>query len=564
LTTSDCGVEIMEPGDFKRRLAAILSADAVGYSRLMQENEEATIRTIKIYRLAIQLLIKDYRGHVVDSPGDNILAEFSSVVDAVNCAVEIQRELAERNAVLPENRRMRFRIGVNLGDVVEDGDRIYGDGINIAARMESLAKPAGICISGTVYDAVERKLGLEYEYLGEKEVKNIEKPVRVYRVLSFPGAAAHRVVRAKREVGTAWRNVFFVVVTFLVLGAAAVMIWNYYQRLPTPPVEVASVEKMDFPLPEKPSIAVLPFVNISGNSEQEYFSDGITDDLITDLSKVSGLFVIARNSVFTYKKKPVKVQQVARELGVRYVLEGSVRKAGKQVRINAQLIDATTGQHLWAERYDGSIGDVFAVQDRITGKIVTALAVKLTASERKRVTREYTVNIAAHDAFLQGRQYYVKRTPDDWAKAVKYFERAVELDPNYGRAYAALALLYCECSHNLWYDSLGMSWERSRQLAERYLQTAMNNPTALAHQVASKMLIDKHKYEEAVVEAQYAIDFEPNDANSYLTMAYALIYVGRPKEAFTFVEQAMRIDPLFPAPYMDLYRRWRQHKFGTE
>jgi len=554
----------MDPGEFKRRLAAILSADAVGYSRLMQENEEATIRTIKIFRLAIKVLVEDYRGHVVDSPGDNILAEFSSVVDAVNCAVEIQRELAERNAVLPENRRMQFRIGVNLGDVVEDGDRIYGDGINIAARMESLAKAAGICISGTVYDAVERKLGLEYEYIGKKEIKNIEKPVRVYRVLSFPGAAAHRVVRAKREVGTAWRNMFVVVVTFLVLGMAAVVVWNYYQRLLAPPVEVASVEKMDFPLPEKPSIAVLPFVNMSGDSEQEYFSDGLTDDLITDLSKVSGLFVIARNSVFTYKKKPVKVQQVAQELGVRYVLEGSVRKAGEQVRINAQLIDATTGQHLWAERYDGPIGDVFTVQDRIAGKIVTALAVKLTASERKRVTRKHTVNIAAHDAFLQGRQYYVRRTPDDWAKAVSYFKRAVELDPNYGRAYAALALLYCECSHNLWHDSLGISWERSLQLAKRYLQTAMNNPTALAHQVASKMLIHKHKYEEAVAEAQCAIDLEPNDANSYLTMAYALMYIGRPKEAFTFVERAMRIDPLFPAPYMDLYRRWRQHKFGTE
>jgi len=554
----------MEPGEFKRRLAAILSADAVGYSRLMQENEEATIRTIKIFRLAIKVLVEDYRGHVVDFPGDNILAEFSSVVDAVNCAVEIQRELAERNAVLPENRRMQFRIGVNLGDVVEDGDRIYGDGINIAARMESLAKAAGICISGTVYDAVERKLGLEYEYLGKKEVKNIEKPVRVYRVLSFPGAAAHRVVRAKREVGTAWRNMFVVVVTLLVLGVAAVVVWNYYQRLLALPVEVASVEKMDFPLPEKPSIAVLPFVNMSDDTEQEYFSDGITDDLITDLSKVAGLFVIARNSVFTYKKKPVKVQQVAQELGVRYVLEGSVRKAGEQVRINAQLIDATTGQHLWAERYDGPIGDVFTVQDRITGKIVTALAVKLTASERKRVTRKHTGNIAAHDAFLQGRQYYVRRTPDDWVKAVSYFKRAVELDPNYGRAYAALALLYCECSHNLWHDSLGISWERSLQLAQRYLQTAMNNPTALAHQVASKMLIHKHKYEEAVAEAQYAIDLEPNDANSYLTMAYALMYIGRPKESFSFVERAMRIDPLFPAPYMDLYRRWRHHKFGTE
>jgi len=334
----------------KRKLSGILSADVEGYSRLMRDDEESTIRTLTTYRAAIIKLIQQYRGRVVDTPGDNILADFTSVVDAVNCAVEVQRELAERNAELPENRRMEFRIGVNLGDVVEEGERIYGDGVNIAARVEGLAEGGGICISGTVYDAVETKIGLEYEYLGEQEVKNIPKPVRVYRVLSFPGAAAHRVIKAKKAVGKTWRNVVVAIVAVLVVGAA-VAVWHFYFRPPA--MEPASIEKMVFPLPDKPSIAVLPFVNMSGDPEQEYFSDSLTEEIITGLSKVPHLFVIARNSTFTYKGKPVKIHQVAEELGVRYVLEGSFRKAEARLRVTAQLIDATTGHHLWAERTTG-------------------------------------------------------------------------------------------------------------------------------------------------------------------------------------------------------------------
>jgi adenylate cyclase len=536
--------------EFKRRLTAIFSADVEGYSRLMRDDEDTTIRTLTSYRATIVNLIQQYRGRVVDSPGDNLLAEFVSVVDAVNCAVEIQRELAERNADLPENRKMQFRIGINLGDVVDEGQRIYGDGINIAARMESLAKGGGICMSGTVYDAIEKKIGLEYQYIGEQEVKNIDKPVRAYRVLSFPGAAAHRVIKAKKAVGKTWRNIVIGITVILVVGVAAVVTWNFHLRPAPPPTEVATDQTPALELPDKPSIAVLPFVNVGGDQEQEYFSDGMTDDLITDLSKVSGLFVIARNSVFTYKDKSVKVQQVAQDLGVRYVLEGSVRRAGDQVRINAQLIDATTGHHLWADRYDGHMGDVFALQDKITGEIVTALAVKLKSGEQEQVERKHTNNIAAYDAFLQGRAHYVRCTPDDYVKAVSYFGKAVELDPNYGQAYAALALTYWESSHNLWTFTLGVSWKEARDRAERYLQTAMDNPSPLAHQAASKMLIDWHRYEEAIAEAQRAIALDPNDANSYLAMAYALIYSGRPKEAFDFVERAIRLDPHYPAYHL--------------
>jgi TolB-like protein/class 3 adenylate cyclase len=554
----------MTTQDVKRKLAAILSADVEGYSRLMSQDEVGTVRTLNAYREAIGGIIQHYRGRVVDAPGDNLLAEFASVVDAVNCAVEIQRELAERNAELPETRKMQFRIGVNLGDVLEEEGRIYGDGVNIAARVESLAVGGGICISGKVYDEVKDKLGLEYEFLGEQPVKNIAEPVRVYRVLSFPGAAAHRVIIAKKEMGRTWAIAALAIVAFLVVGVAAIFIWNHFFRPVSPPAEVVSDEPPVLELPDKPSIAVLPFTNISGDPEQEYFADGMTDDLITDLSKISGLFVIARNSAFTYKDKSLQVEQISRELGVRYVLEGSVRKADEQVRINAQLIDAKTGGHLWADRYDGQMEDIFALQDRITQKIVSALAVELASGEEARVVAKETDNIAAYDAFLQGREHYVRRTPDDWANAVGYFERAIELDPNYGEAYAALALIYCESTHNLWHESLGASWGKARDLAERYLQMAMDNPTPLAHQVASKMLIDSHKHEEALAEAERAVALDPNDANSYLAMANALIYAGRPKEAFDFVERAMRVDPHYPAYYLDLYRRWRHHKFGQD
>ena len=535
----------------RRKLTAILSADVKEYSRLMEDDEEATVRTITAYREVMAGLIEGQNGRVVDAKGDNVLAEFPSVVDTVRCAVEIQKQFKLRNAELPEHRRMEFRIGINLGDVIEEEETIYGDGVNIAARIESLADGGGICISGTAYDQVEYKLGLEYAYLGEQTVKNIAKPVRVYRVLSFPGAAAHRVVQAKTAAERKWRKAAFVIAAVLVLGLGGLAIWNFLFRPSPPPVEVASEEKMAFPLPDKPSIAVLPFANLSDDPKQDYFADGMTDDLITDLSKISGLFVIARNSVFKYKGEPVDVKKVSRDLGVRYILEGSVRRADNKVRINAQLIDAATGGHLWAERYDGKMDDIFALQDRINQKIVTALAVKLTAGEQEQIARKYTDNVAAYDAFLQGRAHYVRRTPDDFARAVRYFKKAIELDPNYGRAYAALALTYWESSLNYWNKSLGVSsWDEARMQAERYLQTAMNHPTSLVHQVASKMHTDSHQHEEAIAKAQRAIALDPNDANSYLAMAYALIYTGRAKEAFDFVQKAMRLDPHYPGYYL--------------
>ena len=326
---------------FKRKLAAILSADVEGYSRLMDDDEGETVRTLTSYRTAITDLVQQFSGRVVDSPGDNILAEFTSVVDAVSCAVEIQRELAERNTALPDERKMQFRIGVNLGDVIDEEDRIYGDGVNIAARIESLSDAGGICISRTAYDQVKNKLKIGYEYLGEHKVKNIVEPVRVYRILMEPEAVG-KVIGENRFLGRFSRKTAMALIIILVIVAGGLIGWNIYQHQ-SKKIEPASVDKMAFPLPDEPSIAVLPFTNMSGNSEQDYLSDGFTEHIITSLSKVPYILIIARNSTFAYKGKSVKIQQIAEELSVRYVLEGSLQRSDDRLRITVQLIDAITG-----------------------------------------------------------------------------------------------------------------------------------------------------------------------------------------------------------------------------
>ncbi|MGD9040380.1 MAG: adenylate/guanylate cyclase domain-containing protein [Desulfobacteraceae bacterium] len=532
----------MNTEEFKRRLTAILSADVEGYSLLMREDEEATIRTLKTYRTAMRNLIQRYRGRVVDSPGDNILSEFSSVVDAVNCAVEIQRELAERNSELPHERRMRFRIGVNLGDVVEDGERIYGDGVNIAARMEGLAEGGGVCISGTVYDQVKHKLGLEYEYLGEQEVKNMPEPIRAYRILSFPGAAAHRVVKAKRAVSKTWRNVVLVTVAVLVVGAA-VAIWHSYFR--PPPMEPASVKKMAFPLPDKPSIAVLPFANISEDPKQEYFSDGLTEEIITALSKVPNLFVIARNSTFSYKGKPVKVNQVAEELGVRYVLEGSVRKSEDRVRIAAQLVDALNGHHLWAERYDRDLKDIFAIQDEITMKILTALQVKLTAGEGAHLYGTGTDNIEAYLKLLQGYEYLRRVNKESNFLARKIAEEAITLDPECGAAYRLLGFTHWLDALLRWGKSPGDSLTSAEKLALKAL--SIDNSDAGAHSLLGYVYVLKRQHDKATAEGERAVALDPNASNNLATLAFILNFAGRPEEAIRLYKKAVRLDPI-PSP----------------
>ena len=363
----------------ERRLAAILAADVVGYSRLMGEDEAGTLARLNEHRkVLIDPAIKGHQGRIVKTTGDGLLAEFASVVEAVRCAVHIQHGMAEREAGTPDDRKMLFRIGVNLGDVIVEGDDIFGDGVNVAARIEALADPGGVFISGDAFRQIRNKLDVGFENLGEKRMKNIAEPVSVYRVLT--DAAAGTVVGAKRGRNRAWLSTGAVAAAALV---GAVLVWNFVLRDSLPTVEAASMEMMAFPLPDKPSIVVLPFDNLSGDSEQQYFADGLTDDVITALSKLSGLFVISRKTAFTFRGEDVSVKSVAEELGVRYVLDGSVRRAGDQVRINAQLVDATTGKTLWAERSDGDTKDIFALQDDINARIVSAMAVELTGSEQQ-------------------------------------------------------------------------------------------------------------------------------------------------------------------------------------
>jgi TolB-like protein/class 3 adenylate cyclase len=531
---------------FKRKLAAILSADVEGYSRLMDDDEEATVRTLKTYRAAINDLVQQYRGRIVDSPGDNILAEFSSVVDAVNCAVEIQRELAERNAELAYNRKMEFRIGVNLGDVIEDDGNIYGDGVNIAARVESLTEAGGICISGRAYDQVSNKLGLEYENLGEHQVKNISVPIRVYRVLSYPGAAAHRVVQAKETLGRKWlKFAISAAVAVVIIGGLAY--WQFYMRRPT--VEPASVDKMAFPLPEKPSIAVLPFDNVSGDPKQEYISDGLTEEIITALAKVPKMFVIARNSTFTYKGKPVKVQQVAENLGVRYVLEGSVRKDKDKVRITAQLIDALTGHHLWAERYDRDLKDIFAVQDEITLKILSALEVRLTEGEQALLQKKGTNNLQVYLKLLQGNYYIEDVRPENVPKARRIFEDVISQEPNYASAYELLALTHYVDVLLGTTKSPKESLRKAAALAKKCLSIdAFHGP---AYALLGHIIILKGDWDKGISLLNKAVELEPSGADSHGWLGLGLNFAGRPEEAIPIIKKALRLNPFASAGYFN-------------
>jgi adenylate cyclase len=529
----------------KRKLSAILSADVKEYSRLMSQDERGTIRTLNAYKEAMSVLIQEYKGRVVDSPGDNLLAEFGSVVDAVNCAVEVQRELAERNAALPPARQMEFRIGINLGDVVEEKGRIYGDGVNIAARVEGLAEGGGICISGTVYDQVKNKLGLEYEYLGEQTVKNIPEPVRIYRVLSFPGAAAHRVVQAKSAVARKWL-VVCAIITVLILAAAAGLIWNVYFRLPA--VGIISERKMAFTLPEGPSVAVLPFVNMSGDPEQEYFSDGLTENIITGLSGDARLFVIARNSTFTYKGKSVKVQEVAHELGAQYVVEGSVQKATDRVRIPVQLINANTGHHIWADKYDRDLKDIFAVQDEITIKIITALGVKLTEGEQARLRAQRSANLEAYMKGMKALGYFRRMNAEDNILARHELEEAIALAPESAPAYALLAMTYLMDVYYGSSESPLISFAQASKFLKKAI--ALDNENSDAHLVLANLYLIRREHGKAIAAAERAIALNPNGADAYANLGYILSLSGRSDEAIEFFEKAIRLNPIPPSHYL--------------
>jgi len=531
----------MTENSLDRKLRAILSADVKGYSRLMSEDEEHTVKTITAYREIISGIITKHKGRVVDSPGDNILAEFASVIDAVTGAVEIQKELSVRNAELPENRKMEFRIGVNLGDVIHEDDRIYGDGVNVAARIESLADPGGICVSGTVFDQIENKLPLGYEYLGAQSVKNIAKPVRIYKALMEPEAVG-KVIGEKKVEPKRGQRVALAVVTILLLIVSALLIW----RTASPPIEVASVEKMAYPLPDKPSIAVLPFVNMSDDPKQEYFSDGLTEQIISSLSKVPYLFVIARNSTFTYKGKAVKVQKVAEDLGVKYVMEGSVQKTPDKVRITAQLVDAITGHHLWSERYDRELKDIFAIQDDITMEIMKAMQVKLTRGEQARQwVKHETTNLAAYEKFQEGRAYILKYTKENNAQGRMLLEEAIALDPKFASVYAFMGWAHFFDARFGWVESRGESIKMALEFAQKALE--MDDTLDYARALSSAVYLVKRDHEKAITEAKLALDLNPNGALVHNTMAGVLGCSGRWEESIIYGKRSIRLDP-FPPP----------------
>ena len=481
----------MEEQRTERRLAAILAADVAGYSRLMGHDEEGTLRRLKAHLAElVEPHIAAHRGRIVKRTGDGLLVDFASAVEAVRCAVAIQAGMADRNRAALDNGRIEFRIGINLGDVMIEGDDIYGDGVNIAARLEALAEPGGIFVSRAVRDSVRDKLGIVLEDLGEKPVKIIARPVRVFRIGRADGRAP-------------------------------------------PPA-----------LPDKPSIAVLPFANMSGDAEQEYFSDGISEDLITDLSKVSALFVIARNSSFTYKGRSVKVQEIGRELGVRFVLEGSIRKAGNRVRITAQLVDASTGGHLWADRFDRELTDIFATQDEVVQKIVEALAVKLSRVEKKALQRDGTRNVEAYESWLRARQLLCLGTREAIMQARALHRRAIELDPTFSAPHIGLAFAAVSDYVNAWVPDPGLALGEAERWARRAIELddrLPGGPMALGN-----VLVWRRRHDDALPQLDRAVELDHNYAQGHSLRGMALMYSGRHEEALEALAIAMRLDPLYP------------------
>jgi adenylate cyclase len=545
---------------FKRKLTAILSADVAGYSRLMAEDETSTVKTIATYREIIASLIKQHRGRVVDSPGDNVLAEFSSVVDAVQCAVAVQNEIQTQNAELPDNRKMEFRIGVNLGDVIDEEDRIYGDGVNIAARLEAMADPGGICVSKTAFDQIETKLPLGYEYLGEQPVKNIPKPVGAYRVLMKPDAAG-KVIGEKKFLGRYSRKTAMAAIIIFVAVAAGLVGWNIYlQQSKT--VEPTSVEKMAFPLPDKPSIAVLPFRNLSGDPEQEFLSDGFTEDIITALAKLPRMFVIARESSFTYKGKSAKAQDVGRDLGVRHVLEGSIQKYGDRIRISAQLIDAQNGHHLWAEKFDRDQQDIFKLQDAVIREIAMSLEIELTEGEWLPRWGGITDSFDAYIKVRQSLEHFREFTPDGIILSRQKAKEALKLDPNYS---AALQMLSWTLSMDGVYGT-SKTPEKSIEQAFELAQKALDNgdDDAGAHYLLGFIYIKMGQFEKGVSEVKIARDLNPASAEIQAGLGMILSSANRPKEAIPPLKKAIRLNPIPPSWYFrhlgGAYRKTEQYE----
>ena len=529
---------------FERRLAAIVAADVVGYSRLMGADEAGTLSRLTALRQElVEPKIADYHGRIVKLMGDGLLVEFASVVDALAAAVEVQRAIAARNEHIPEDQQILIRMGINLGDILIQDNDIFGDGVNIAARLEPLAEPGGICISQMARDGVGNKLPLKYEDMGEQQVKNIAEPVRVYRVQipsgavmpiagSAPNKPATSSILKHRRIGSALAAmaVVAIVATFFLL----------YQPKPVPQTAVAVEANMAYPLPDKPSIVVLPFNNLSNDKEQEFFVDGITDSIITNVAKISNLFVIDRNSTFAYKGKPVTVKQAAEELGVRYVLEGSIQKSGNRVRINAQLVDALTGKHLWVEDYDREMQDVFALQDDITWNIATALEIKLFDGESAGDWRSETNSPEAYFAFRQSTELI--RDGKNPLLARQLLEKAVSLDPEFASAWAMMGFAYrTEARSSA--KNRDAILEQAIEVGQKALDIDENNATA--YSMLGGVYMDQGKHDEAIAAAEKSVTLSPNGAGYIAMLGIRLTNAGRAKEGVALIKKSMRLNPYY-------------------
>ncbi len=533
-----------------RQLAAILAADVVGYSRMMELDEAGTIASLQRHREElINPKAAQYNGRIVKLMGDGVLMEFASVVEAVRFAVEVQSAMRHRNEGVPQDQQVVFRVGVNLGDVVVSDDDILGDGVNLAARLESHAAPGGVCISASAYEHLAGRIDLNVTDMGPVKFKNIGREIQVYSIaiddksdaLATPVVA----IRPTSKLGNLNKpRLYAPLIAVVVLIALGVAWWQPWATRHEP----AKQTNMALALPDKPSIAVLPFDNISDDAEQEYFVDGMTDDLLTGLSRLTGLFVISRNTSFTYKGKAVKIREVSEELGVRYVLEGSVRRSNDKIRINVQLIDALSGYHVWAEKFDRNVEDVFALQDEIVGLIVASMAENLLPSLVPATTNE-TQFANAYDLFLQGKEHVLAGNPESLVKAIPLFEAAIEIDPDFSRAYAALAGVYWNIFDNSWSDRTGISTTDSGNLAKKYLALAMRQPVTHAYRISADIALWAGDFEKAFGDIAKALEADPNDADNHVRLAFTQIYSGQPKEAENSIRKAMRLNPHFDPSY---------------
>ena len=535
----------MSAEKYKRKLAAVLSASAEGFGRLMGEDEAGILQTLKGHHQVMRSLVEKHQGRVVDTRGDSLLAEFASVVGALECAVEIQKELKGRNEELPKERRMPFRIGIHLGDVIEEEGKIYGDGVNIAALLDSLADGGGICVSRSAHDQVKNKLDVGYQDLGQRGAENVPETVRVYRVVLEPDPKWKMIVKFWSRMKQ-WQKVTLTLAVALLQVGGGLVVKKYLDRPPSPPVATASIQKVALPLPDKPSIAVLPFENMTGDPKQEYFADGFTEQIITSLSKIPALFVISRNSTFTYKGKPVKVQQVGEELGVRYVLEGSVQKSSDRIRINVQLIDAISGQHVWAQSYDRDLKDIFGLQDEVILKIASAMSVNLTAGEQARAWAEGTKNLEAYLKVMQGREYRYKGNRESIALARRMAEEAIALDPKYAEAYVLLGVTY--------YLEVFQGTSRPKDVIPKATELiqkalALNGSLAEARSRLGVLYTWSGRYDEGIAEAERGVELDPNSGQANFNLALVLRWAGKSKEAIPVLQKAIRLEPMAPENY---------------